>query len=276
MERVTEPELMEDALQVRAYAEADFDRSDQAFVDRFLVVLRQSLSASPSVAQALSPSACQSLPPPSEQRQPLRIVDLGCGPGNITFRLAQALPHATVLGLDGSGAMLALAEERRRGQPESWSKLRFERLCLPLSGLASGPRPTGSSKDSLASLGGPFAAVVSNSLLHHLHDPMVLWQAVGQLAAPGATIHIKDLRRPSSAEEADALTERHTAGAPALLRRDFRASLAAAFTAREVQAQLVEASRLWSLAGATGTDWSAFSVNEVDDRYLDIHGRWLG
>jgi hypothetical protein len=118
--------------------------------------------------------------------------------------------------------------------------------------------------------------VVSNSLLHHLHNPMVLWQAVAQLAALEATIHIKDLRRPSSAEEADALTDRHAAGAPAVLRRDFRASLAAAFTADEVRAQLVEATRLWRLAGVTETDGSAFRVDEVDDRYLEIHGRWLG
>ena len=36
MERIVEPELMDDPLQARAYAEADFDRSDQAFTERFL------------------------------------------------------------------------------------------------------------------------------------------------------------------------------------------------------------------------------------------------
>ena len=30
MERIVEPELMDDPLQARAYAEAEFDRSDQA------------------------------------------------------------------------------------------------------------------------------------------------------------------------------------------------------------------------------------------------------
>ncbi|MFO0138810.1 MAG: hypothetical protein ACK535_12480, partial [Cyanobacteriota bacterium] len=138
----------------------------------------------------------------------------------------------------------------------------------------AGADPAG--PDPVAALGGPFAAVVSNSLLHHLHDPQVLWQAVGQLAAPGATIYIKDLRRPASAAAADALTELHAAGAPAVLRRDFRASLAAAFTAAEVEAQLARAAQLWGAAGNHGTTWPALTVAEVEDRYLEIHGRWLG
>ncbi|MCE2838351.1 MAG: class I SAM-dependent methyltransferase [Cyanobium sp. 49614_E6] len=188
MERIVEPELMDDPLQARAYAEADFDRSDQAFAERFLALLGQPF--------------------------PDGIVDLGCGPGNISFRLAAALPDARVLGVDGAASMVALAAEHQQRHPGAWPQLRFQQLKLPLA-------------DPVA-LGGSFAAVVSNSLLHHLHDPQVLWQAVGQLAAPGATIYIKDLRRPASAAAADALTELHAAGAPAVLRRDFRASLAAA------------------------------------------------
>jgi SAM-dependent methyltransferase len=198
------------------------------------------------------------------------IVDLGCGPGNISFRLARALPQARVLGLDGAATMVSLAQERRQRHPGEWPQLRFEQLRLPLPGAAL------PGLDPVAALGGPFGAVVSNSLLHHLHDPMVLWQAVGQLAAPGATVYIKDLRRPGSAVEADAVTQRYAAGAPAVLRRDFRASLAAAFTATEVEAQLVQASQLGSAAGTKGEAWSGFTVAEVDDRYLEIHGRWLG
>jgi 2-polyprenyl-3-methyl-5-hydroxy-6-metoxy-1,4-benzoquinol methylase len=252
MERIVEPELMDDPLQARAYAEADFDHSDQAFTERFLALLGQPFPLArprpPAPALVSAPGA--------------GIVDLGCGPGNISFRLAAALPRARVLGLDGAASMLALAAEHQQRHPGAWPLLRFEQLKLPLADPAA--------------LGGPFAAVVSNSLLHHLHDPQVLWQAVGQLAAPGATIYIKDLRRPASAAAADALTERHAAGAAAVLRRDFRASLAAAFTAAEVEAQLARAAQLWGAAGIHGTTWPAFTVAEVEDRYLEIHGRWLG
>jgi 2-polyprenyl-3-methyl-5-hydroxy-6-metoxy-1,4-benzoquinol methylase len=252
MERIVEPELMDDPLQARAYAEADFDRSDQAFTERFLGLFGQPFPRPPAPAAAPDPVSAVGD----------GIVDLGCGPGNISFRLAAALPNARVLGVDGAASMVALAAEHQQRHPGAWPQLRFQQLKLPLADPAA--------------LGGPFAAVVSNSLLHHLHDPQVLWQVVGQLAAPGATIYIKDLRRPASAAAADALTERHAAGAPAVLRRDFRASLAAAFTAAEVEAQLAQAAQLWGAAGTPGTNWPAFTVAEVEDRYLEIHGRWLG
>ncbi len=268
MERIVEPELMDDPLQARAYAEADFDRSDQAFTERFLALLGQPFPPSGPPASSGGAGGSPSNGPDwvggggPDWGAGAGIVDLGCGPGNISFRLAAALPRASVLGLDGAASMVALAAEHQQRHPGAWPQLRFEQLKLPLADPAA--------------LGGPFAAVVSNSLLHHLHDPQVLWQAVGQLAAPGATVYIKDLRRPASAAAADALTERHAAGAPTVLRRDFRASLAAAFTAAEVEAQLAHASQLWGAAGTHGTTWPAFRVAEVEDRYLEIHGRWLG
>jgi 2-polyprenyl-3-methyl-5-hydroxy-6-metoxy-1,4-benzoquinol methylase len=266
MERIVEPELMDDPLQARAYAEADFDRSDQAFTERFLGLLGQPFPrpGPQAMGPGGSPGGRSELDAGLGSGWGSRegIVDLGCGPGNISFRLAVALPRARVLGIDGAASMVALAAEHQQRHPGAWPQLRFQQLKLPLA-------------DS-AALGGPFAAVVSNSLLHHLHDPQVLWQAVGQLAAPGATIYIKDLRRPASAEAADALTERHAAGAAAVLRRDFRASLAAAFTVAEVEAQLARAAQLWGGGGTKGTIWPTFTVAEVEDRYLEIHGHWLG
>ena len=43
---------------------------------------------------------------------PRRVIDLGCGPGNSTELLSQRYPHAEVVGLDSSPAMLAKARER--------------------------------------------------------------------------------------------------------------------------------------------------------------------
>jgi trans-aconitate 2-methyltransferase len=41
---------------------------------------------------------------------PREVVDLGCGPGNLTATLAERWPEAKVLGLDASAEMLAKAE----------------------------------------------------------------------------------------------------------------------------------------------------------------------
>lgn len=41
---------------------------------------------------------------------PREVVDLGCGPGNLTATLAERWPDATVVGLDSSAEMLSKAE----------------------------------------------------------------------------------------------------------------------------------------------------------------------
>lgn len=46
---------------------------------------------------------------------PRHVVDLGCGPGNLTATLAERWPEAKVLGLDSSPEMLAQAEQRSAG-----------------------------------------------------------------------------------------------------------------------------------------------------------------
>jgi 2-polyprenyl-3-methyl-5-hydroxy-6-metoxy-1,4-benzoquinol methylase len=234
MERIPEPELMDDPVQARAYAEADFSATDAALVEHFLGRFGATLTATPYPAGA-DPA----------------IVDLGCGPGNIAFRLAAACPAATVLGLDGAAAMLEIAAARLAATPALADRLVFGHARLPLSAAeARALRPPGG-----------FEAVVSNSLLHHLHDPAVFWRAVALLAAPGAAVFVQDLRRPADAATAEALVAREMAGAPEVLRRDFRASLHAAFTPAEVEAQITAA----GLAG--------LAVEALGDRHLRVAGR---
>ncbi|MCZ4281002.1 trans-aconitate 2-methyltransferase [Kiloniella laminariae] len=48
-------------------------------------------------------------------KQPERIVDLGCGPGNSTELLVERFPLAGITGLDSSPAMLKQARERLSG-----------------------------------------------------------------------------------------------------------------------------------------------------------------
>ena len=46
---------------------------------------------------------------------PARVVDLGCGAGNVTAILKQRFPAAEVIGIDGSAAMLEKARATMPG-----------------------------------------------------------------------------------------------------------------------------------------------------------------
>jgi len=218
MKRRPEPELMDSEAQTLAYAEADFNESNTLFTERFLARFSK-LPASG------------------------RMLDLGCGPGDITIRLARALPGWQVIGLDAGPNMLRHAELRLAAEALA-DRVRFRRSYLPDPSLAQGA----------------WDAVVSNSLLHHLPKPQVLWQSVVRLGAPGAAVQIMDLMRPDNEKHAQALLEQYAGDAPEVLREDFYNSLLAAYTPEEVGAQLIEA----------GLD--RFNVESASDRHWIVSG----
>ena len=115
MERVCEPELMDDRGQAQAYAAADFSAGDRAVLERLLTLFAGGLGAS--------------------------LLDLGCGPGNISFLLAEACPGARVLGVDGAQAMLEIAGARLGVAPDRWPGLGFACALLGPEGLR--PEPAG-------------------------------------------------------------------------------------------------------------------------------------
>ncbi|TXF10393.1 class I SAM-dependent methyltransferase [Pelomicrobium methylotrophicum] len=220
MQRIPEPELMDDPAQARAYAEADFSEPHQAFVEHF----RRRF---PAFAGG-------------------RVIDLGCGPADVTIRFARAFPGTTLLGVDAAAPMLAFGRRavKRAGLA---ARIRLARRRLPDPSLPGG-----------------FDAVISNSLLHHLDDPGVLWRTVRQVGRAGAAVLIMDLMRPATEAELERLVAVYAADAPDVLCRDFRNSLRAAYRPDEVRAQLAEA----GLAG--------FSVEAVSDRHLLAWGTGPG
>lgn len=51
--------------------------------------------------------------------RPRRVVDLGCGPGNLTLELARRWPDAVIEALDSSPEMVAAARERGLTPPSA-------------------------------------------------------------------------------------------------------------------------------------------------------------
>lgn len=217
MHRVPEPELMDEAEQARAYAAADFAEPHQAFVDQFRTRFPEHV--------------------------PRAVLDLGCGPCDVTMRFARAYPGCQLTAIDGAAAMLAEARAALQRAGLAARVQLLQRRLPDVSGIARG-----------------FDTVISNSLLHHLHDPQVLWRAIRALAAPRAAVQVMDLLRPGSSRELEQLVARHARQAPEVLRRDFAASLRAAFRIDEIRAQLAAAHL-------------ALAVEAVSDRHVLVSGR---
>jgi ubiquinone/menaquinone biosynthesis C-methylase UbiE len=186
---------MSDEAQTLAYAAADFEQVNQGFVDRYRASFPKGIGGT--------------------------MVDLGCGPADIPVRFARALPGYSITAVDGSEAMVNLAQQAVVAAGVT-DRVQVQRARLPML-----PLPLQS-----------FDAVVSNSLVHHMPDPFVFWNELVRLGKPGATVLIMDLFRPESPERARAIVESYAAQEAPLLKEDFYNSLCAAFTLREVRSQI--------------------------------------
>jgi ubiquinone/menaquinone biosynthesis C-methylase UbiE len=171
------------------------------------------------------------------------VLDLGCGTADISRRFAAAFPRMRMHGIDGSEEMLHFARINIDAI-RLHEQIRLFKRTLPVESL---PKEQ-------------YSAIICNSLLHHLQDPMVLWQSIKQFAAPGAPIFVMDLMRPESTEQADALTRLHATNEPVVVQQDFNNSLHAAYTPQDVQAQLEEAGL------------GRLKIKIVSDRHLIVFG----
>ena len=216
MNRVLEPELMEDDEQVKAYAEANFEVPHSQFIQ----LLTDFVNDPEFNGHAL---------------------DLGCGPGDISFRFAKAFPLSQLVAVDGSQPMLNYAKSTL--DPSLKNRLCFVQGLLPHVTL---PQSN-------------YEIIFSNSLLHHLPDPKTLWQSVIKYSKPGTRVIIMDLIRPANDDEARQLVETYVKNEPDILKNDFYHSLLAAFSLKEITAQLAQAEL-------------NFNIVQMSDRHVFITG----
>ena len=101
-------------------------------------------------------------------RPSMRVVDLGCGPGELTVDLAERLAAQSVLGLDNSDTMLAKA------QPLSSDRVRFEQADIAT-------HPIGEDLD----------LVFSNAALHWLPDHPTLFARLRAALGPGGQLAVQ-------------------------------------------------------------------------------------
>ncbi|MDY6992666.1 MAG: class I SAM-dependent methyltransferase [Pseudomonadota bacterium] len=219
MKRIPEPELMLSDAQAQAYAYADFEAPHAMFIDLFKRYFPNEAIAG-------------------------QVVDLGCGPADISRRFAQAFPACHIDAVDASEVMLAY------GQGIIAEYGLSQRIRL-IQGYLPGVQLPQQHYD----------IVIANSLLHHLADPQVLWHTVKALAQPQAPVFIMDLVRPETRRQAEIMLQRYAEHEPQILRQDFFNSLLAAYRIDEIQEQIEQAGL------------EELTVHEVSDRHFIVVGR---
>lgn len=210
MKRILEPELMEGEEQGLVYAQADFSGPNTLFLDLF----------------------AEKFPHFSGKGT---VIDLGCGPADILIRFAHKYLGCTCVGIDGAEAMLAPGRQAVE-QEQLGHRIALHCQCLPCAALPSVQKK----QENQEGYQKKFQVILSNSLLHHLHNPAILWQTIQENIAPEGLILIMDLFRPTSTEEAHRLVTTYAADEPEILQTDFYNSLLAAFDLDEVRSQLTQ------------------------------------
>lgn len=147
------------------------------------------------------------------------ILDVGTGTARIPILIAQIASKAVrILGIDLSSEMLKVAE---RNIAEASLT---ERITLRLIDAKGLPFERSS-----------FDMVISNSLVHHIPEPGVLFSEVARVVKRGGSIFIRDLMRPESVEQLNMLVRQHAGDEDEYQQKLFRDSLHAALTIPEVR-----------------------------------------
>ena len=102
-------------------------------------------------------------------REGMSVIDLGCGPGPLTKRLADALPGSDVLGIDSSEEMLASAQEL------ACAGLRFEQRAI----------------EDVAGETDTFDLVFSHAAIHWLPDHGALIPKLLSIVRPGGQLAVQ-------------------------------------------------------------------------------------
>ncbi len=148
-----------------------------------------------------------------------RMLDLGTGPGHIPLLVCDTIAKCTVVGVDLSHHMLAYAERHRTRSPHA---TRIEFRLADAKGLDFAD--------------GAFDTVFSNTILHHIPDPVPFLREARRVLKPDGVLLVRDLFRPATPERALELVGLHAADAAPDQQELFRASLCAALTPKELRA----------------------------------------
>lgn len=218
--RILEPEVMDTPEEAR-----DYDAMDHSEVNRLFVA---------DLLEAMEDAGLEG----SEQ-----VLDLGTGTAQIPIEMCrQTESPQKIIAVDLASEMLKVAEENvHQTDLEQQIKLvLIDAKQLPYD-------------DEF------FDVVMSNSIVHHIPEPLSVLAESFRVLSPGGLLFVRDLLRPDSQEQLDQLVEQYAGGESDHARKMFAESLHAALTVEELQ----------ELCAQIGM--SDFEVTQTSDRHWTLN-----
>ena len=148
----------------------------------------------------------------------IKVLDIGTGTARIPILMCQQRPQYLVTGIDLAQSMLIIGQKNVEAA-QLTQRIRLERVDskrMPYPDLE-------------------FDMVISNSLVHHIPEPLSLFQEIKRLVKLDGAILIRDLIRPENDLIVNDLVDKIGAGYDPQQQQLFRDSLKAALTITEVR-----------------------------------------
>lgn len=200
LSRVLEPEVMDTAEEALDYDTMDHSFVNGLFADQFAELLQGS---------------------PYRPAGRWRVLDVGTGTAQIPIEIVRRRSDVDIVAIDLSREMLKLGQRN-----------------LERAGVAAAIRLELVDAKRLPDPSASYDAVISNSIIHHIPEPLHSLREMVRVLRPGGVLFVRDLLRPSDLATLDRLVEQHAAGANPHQRRLFAESLRAALTVEEVASLL--------------------------------------
>lgn len=200
--RTLEPEVMDTAEDAADYDAMDHSGVNQRFVEDWGLAGHRLGIPRPGV---------------------LRLLDVGTGTALIPIEFLRQHPELSIVAIDLAEEMLKLAQQNVT-QAGYADRIELRR------------------RDAKTSLGRDreYSSVVSNSIIHHIPEPLPCMAEMVRVLASGGLLLVRDLYRPVTDREVERLVELYSSDSSTRQQQLFRQSLYAALTIVEVEGLLVQ------------------------------------
>lgn len=209
LERILEPEVMDTAEEATDYDAMDHSEVNRVFVSDLLAVVNEfGMRSVECGVEIVAPL--------------LDVLDLGTGTALIPIQLCKSFLGCRVMAADAAVSMLELA--RYNVEVNSLNE-RIELAHVDAKQLPFG--------DVM------FDVVMSNSIVHHIPEPIQVLREAVRVTKAGGLLFFRDLLRPSTQTELRNLVATYTGNENANSQRMFAESLHAALSLDEIRGLVV-------------------------------------